>query len=249
MATGGAAPRSPADVPTVAHLIRAEPLDARVVLVGAVAHHLGRVLRARPGDTVTLSDGRGRWRAYTVTDPDPSALLLAADGPPVDEPRPATRIAVAFGLTKGAKPDLVVQKLTELGVDRILPLICERSVVRLTPPRAGAALGRWETIARAACEQARRAWLPTVEAIRPLAAYAGAPNLIVATRGGGSATQALAGRDEVIVVVGPEGGLSPEEVEFLQPTGTLGLAAPVLRAETAAIAAAAALVHARLAPA
>jgi 16S rRNA (uracil1498-N3)-methyltransferase len=149
---------------------------------------------------------------------------------------------VAFALTKGEKPELVVQKLTELGVDRIIPVRSERSVIRLDASRAEAAGERWRRIAREAARQCRRARLPAVEELRPLAALAGHPAVVVAERGGGPAA-ALGSPPggEVLLVVGPEGGLTGAELEPLAPWARLGLGPHVLRAETAALAAAAVL--------
>jgi 16S rRNA (uracil1498-N3)-methyltransferase len=149
---------------------------------------------------------------------------------------------VAFALTKGDKPELVVQKLTELGVDRILPVVAERSVARPDAARAAAALERWRRIAREAARQCRRATLPVVEPLAPLADLAGHPGLVVAERGGSAADGLGAPVDgEILVIVGPEGGLTDGEVDALAPWARLDLGPHILRAETAALAAAALL--------
>ena len=242
----------PADVPAAAHLFvpSAAALADALDVAGEDGHHLARVLRLRVGETVTVADGEGGWRPYRVGGVDgagggraaTAVVRLEATAAPDREPEPALRLAVAFALTKGEKPELVVQKLTELGVDRILPVVAERSVSRPQADRARAAVERWRRIAREAARQCRRATLPVVEPIAPLAALAGHPGLVVAERGG-SRAPALGDPPggEILVVVGPEGGLAEHEVESLAPWARLDLGPHVLRAETAAIAAAAVL--------
>jgi len=244
----------PADVPASAHVFvaSAAELADTVEVGGEDGHHLARVLRLRTGETVTVADGTGRWRPYqigSVTAPGggAAAVRLDATGRPEEEPANSPRLAVAFALTKGDKPELVVQKLTELGVDRILPVLAERSVSRPDPGRAATALERWRRIAREAARQCRRATLPAVEELGALAALGGHPGLVVAERGGqpvGSLGRPPG--DEILVVVGPEGGLAGPEVEALKPWARLDLGPHILRAETAALAAAAVLVARRL---
>ena len=207
-------------------------------LDGDDAHHLCRVLRLRAGEAVTAADGSGCWRPYVVA----AGAQLEATGPEQKEPELHPRLAVAFALTKGDKPELAVQKLTELGVDRILPVLADRSIARPEPDRAAAQVERWRRVAREAGRQCRRAGLPEVAGLAPLASLAGHPRLGVAERGGAPQAAVAAGAgDEVLIVVGPEGGLTDSEVELLAPAFRLGLGPHVLRAETAAVAAAAVL--------
>ena len=230
----------PADVPASAHLFvaSAAELTGRLVVGGEDGHHLARVLRLRPGEGVTVADGAGTWRPYRVADAG-REVTLEASGDVDREPPLTPRLAVAFALTKGEKPDLTVQKLTELGVDRIVPVVAERSVARPDAGRAGTAVERWRRIAREAARQCRRATLPGVDELGPLAGLAGHPGLVVAERGGRPAAELPppAG-GELLIVVGPEGGLGAGEMEALAPFARLDLGPTVLRAETAAIAAA-----------
>lgn len=128
------------------------------------------------------------------------------------------------------------------GGDRIVPVMADRSIARPDPARAKTALERWDRIAREAARQCRRATLPVIEPLGPLAALAGHPGLVVAERGGAPAeTLASPPGGEILVVVGPEGGLTPAETEGLSPWRRLGLGPHILRAETAAVAAATAV--------
>jgi 16S rRNA (uracil1498-N3)-methyltransferase len=187
--------------------------------------HLERVLRLRPGEDLTVSDGAGRWR-------------LCRFGPslePVDEIRADERalpeVTVALALTKGERVDWAVQKLTELGVDTIIPVAAARSVVRWDGDRAGHHLERLRRIARQAAMQSRRTWLPVVEEVRSFAEVAARPGAVLAEVGGDPPSL-----DHPLVLVGPEGGWGDEELAASLPT--VGLGPHVLRSETAAVAAA-----------
>jgi 16S rRNA (uracil1498-N3)-methyltransferase len=246
----------PADVPASAHLFvdPPAPLADTLDIAGEDGHHLARVLRLRVGEAVTMADGSGGWRPYRVGGiggagaAGPVVRLDATAGPD-REPAPAWRLAVAFALTKGDKPELVVQKLTELGADRILPVVAERSVARPDRDRARTARERWCRIAREAARQCRRATLPVVEELGPLLGLAGHPGLVVAERGGAPADALGAPPGgEILAVVGPEGGLTGAEVEGLAPWARVGLGPHILRAETAALAAATVLGAGRRAP-
>ncbi|MGH9289535.1 MAG: RsmE family RNA methyltransferase [Acidimicrobiales bacterium] len=211
-----------------AHVFVAD-LDAPVLDSGD-HHHLVRVLRLAPGSHVTAGDGTGRWRPCLLTD-GPS---LALAGPPVGEPRPEPPITVAFALVKGERPELAVQKLTELGVDRIVPFVAERSVVRWEPARADRHVERWRAIARQAAMQCRRTWLPEVGPVGTFDSVAALPGAVLADAAGAPPTL-----DRPVVLIGPEGGWTPGERMCGLPTVCLG--AHVLRAETAAITAGAVL--------
>ena len=190
-------------------------------------HHL-RVLRIKTGAAVVACDGHGAWRLCRRT-----ATAIEADGPPTAVERPAPEIAIAFALTKGDKPEFVVQKLTELGVDRISPFFAERSVVRWDDERARRNLDRLRRVAREASMQSRRITLPVITDVTSVASI-GAQGFVRADRGGSPLSLACPS-----VAIGPEGGWSEDECRAWP--GTVALAATVLRAETAAIAAAAVL--------
>ena len=190
-------------------------------------HHL-RVLRIQTGAAVVACDGQGAWRLCRRT-----ATGIEPDGLTTSSVRPVPDIAIAFALTKGDKPELVVRKLTELGVDRIVPFFAERSVVRWDEARAQRHLDRLRRVAREAAMQSRRLTLPVLTDVASVASI-GAQGFVRADRGGEPLRLA-----NPSVAVGPEGGWSDDERSSWP--GSVELTPTVLRAETAAIAAAAIL--------
>jgi 16S rRNA (uracil1498-N3)-methyltransferase len=196
-------------------------------------HHLSHALRLRPGEEVTVSDGTGRWRRcrYTMGRPGAggSTVALEPEGPVIYEEPPLPAVGVGFVVTKGSRPEWVVQKLTEVGVDRIVPLSSSRSVVRWDSARAERNIDRLRRVAREAAMQSRRNRLPEVTDLLPFAdvAVAGA-----ALAEAGGAAPSL---ERPFVLVGPEGGWDRTELARRLPL--VGLGPNVLRAETAAVAA------------
>jgi 16S rRNA (uracil1498-N3)-methyltransferase len=224
-------------------------LDDTIEVTGDDGHHLARVLRLRAGEAVTAADGRGGWRPYAVAVTGRAEVRLTAAGPPMQEPALVPRLVVAFALTKGTKPELVVQKVTELGADGIVPVRAQRSVARWAGPRAEAAAPRLRRVAREAAMQSRRSRLPEIAAPVDLGVLAGRAGLVVADREGLPAAEVPEPPDgEWVLVVGPEGGFDPAEHAALGATATVGVGPFVLRAETAAVAGMAALAGRRRAP-
>jgi 16S rRNA (uracil1498-N3)-methyltransferase len=233
---GGPPGSPPAELRAAAAHVFSPELDAPE-LAGEDAHHLVRVLRLRDGDPVTVSDGAGSWRSCALSlaiGTDPS---LRPDGPVQRTPDPQPAITVAVALPKGDRGDWAVQKLTELGVDRIVLVAATRSVVRWEGERAERGRARLGRVARQAAMQSRRTRL--VELAGPLSAaqvVAGDEGRVCAADPGGGG----ASLSHPVVLVGPEGGWAPGEIPESVPT--LGLGPTVLRTETACLAAAAALV-------
>ncbi|HEV8297727.1 MAG TPA: RsmE family RNA methyltransferase [Acidimicrobiales bacterium] len=214
-ATGG----PPSDVP----LVFVDDLDAPA-LDTADRHHLGRVLRVADGAPITIADGAGEWRAARFDD------VVVPLGERFVEPFLPPPITIAFALVKGDRPELVVQKLTELGADAIVPFIAARSVVRWDYARAARNVDRLQRVAREAAMQCKRARLPIVEPLRAFADVVARDGAVLAERNGAPPSLAAP-----TVLIGPEGGWTAEE--HAAARGTVGLATHVLRAETAAIAA------------
>ena len=217
------------------------------------AHHLGRVLRLRAGEEVIVSDGAGHWARTRWTGDGRRAgradSLAAVDdgtGPGGDgsvqfEAAPSPALTVAFAPTKGERPEWVVQKLTELGIDRVVPLVSERSVVRWSGARGKGAVERLRRVAREAAAQCRRVWLPEITEVMRFDALGSlaAPGDVVLAQLSGDRLRA----SHLVVAVGPEGGWSAGELASGLPTVGFGLS--VLRAETAAVTAAALMVSLR----
>ncbi len=205
----------------------------RPTLDPADHHHLSRVVRVRDGADIVVSDGRGNWRrARFGLDPEPT-------GPIETDPTPAWPVTVAFAPVKGG-PESTVQKLTELGVDRIVPIITERSVVRWDERRAEKLAERLDRIARESSMQSRRVRLPIVDAPVALHTFLGsvppheAAGLAMADPDGAALSS-----EHRFVLIGPEGGWSDGE---RSGAALVSLPGGVLRAETAAVVAATILV-------
>jgi 16S rRNA (uracil1498-N3)-methyltransferase len=221
-------------------------LDARpaprAVVRGHEAAHLAVVLRAQPGAAVSLADGRGRVYAGRVARAARDEVIVQVDaGRDVPPPRP--RLTVVHGLPKRRKLDEVVQRLTELGVDRLVPVTTERSEVRLDGERAARAVARWRAVALAAAKQSRRARLLEVAEVgRWAAAFQPGTRGAVLWEEAAISLRAVLDpdADELVLGVGPEGGLTAAEVAAAGlPAASLG--PTVLRTETAALVAATAV--------
>jgi 16S rRNA (uracil1498-N3)-methyltransferase len=214
----------------------------RVTFDAGESHHLTRVLRLRVGDTVLATDGRGRdftVRLESVGETATGAVLAETAGV---APSPLA-ITLIQGVPKGDKMEAIVRAATELGVACVQPALCARTIVRLEPARWRDRARRWQRVAREAAKQCRRAVIPEVEPPRPLGEWlaGGAPADLAlclwegeATPLGRLLTTATSPRTAV-VVVGPEGGLAPEEVDGARAHGfTLTSLGPrILRTETA----------------
>ena len=186
-------------------------------------HHLEKVRRLRAGDLVSVTDGAGAWRWCEFQAP---LLIPCADIQRAVKPEPL--LTVGFALVKGSKPELVVQKLTELGIDIICPFVAERSVVRWDDSKIERQTERLSKVSREASMQSRRVWLPDVKPVAMFADIVRAGGVVRADRGG----EALSA-EHTTVLVGPEGGWSDDEQDS---SPIVGIGQTVLRAETAAIA-------------
>lgn len=211
-----------------------EQLDGNVLEVGADdEHHLRRVLRLRDGETVCVSDGVGRWCLAAVGD---GGAGRASAGTFVLEPTSEVffdevthaPLTIASAIPKGDRLDWMVQKATELGVDRLQLLHSERSVVRWKDSRVAHQLARLSRISDEAARQSRRVW--RVEIIPPLDAIDVLPSAVIAEPGGRAIDHA-----DSVIAVGPEGGWSREELS--RSSGHVNLGPNILRTETATVAA------------
>jgi 16S rRNA (uracil1498-N3)-methyltransferase len=195
-------------------------------------HHLSRALRVRDGEEMVVSDGRGRWRAARF------GSAIEIEGEILEDPLPVPAITVVFAPVKGDRPEWLVQKLTEIGVDRLVPMICDRSVVRWHGDRSDRALERLRRVAREAAMQSRRPRLPVIEAPVSFLEAVGWPGVAIASSGGMRPSL-----ETPTVLIGPEGGWTDDELAAAHSTVSLGV--QVLRAETAAVTAGTLLVALR----
>jgi 16S rRNA (uracil1498-N3)-methyltransferase len=217
-------------------------LDDAIEITGSDGHHLQRVRRLRVGEQVTAADGEGAWRLYEIDAVDPGCLQLHALGAAGRDPELVPGVALAVALTKAGALDAVVARCTELGVQRITPVRTRRCVVQWDSTQAERAVKRLRTVAREAAAQCRRARLPEIAAVGELHDFAGRPDIVVADRAGAPVGELSApGSSGWTVVVGPEGGLEPSELDALAGAERINLGPFVLRAETAPIAAVAVL--------
>ncbi|AUG29768.1 MULTISPECIES: 16S rRNA (uracil(1498)-N(3))-methyltransferase [Microbacterium] len=240
------------DVPSVdgADVSTADAGD-EVVITGAEAHHAAVVRRVRIGEEVTVGDGRGVWLTGVVTASAPKRVVVSVTSRS-QQAAASPRIVLAQALAKGDRDELAVQAATELGIDEVVPWQAARSISRWTGEKAVKGVGRWQSIVREAAKQAHRAWTPTVGAVlttRELAARADRARVLVLEPTARTALTAVALDDvaEVVLVVGPEGGVSAEEIAELTEAGAIAvrLGDTVLRTSTAGPAALA-IVNARL---
>lgn len=217
-----------------------------VALGGDEARHAVTVARVRVGERVSLGDGRGRVVAGPVTSAEGRRLELRVDAVR-DEPEPAPRLTLVQALAKGDRDELAVQAATELGVDRVVPWAASRSVSRWDGPKAEKGRARWASIVREAVKQSIRARVPSVDPVastRELPARLEGERMLLLVPGAATPLSAIRpdGRD-LALVVGPEGGMDPAEVERLREAGAepVRLGEAVLRTSTAGPAAIAVL--------
>lgn len=228
------------------------PVGAEIVITGAEAHHAAAVRRVRVGEEVTVGDGRGLWLEAVVTDVAPKRVVAAVTAR-TSHPAAAPRLVLVQALAKGDRDELAIQAATELGVDEIVPWQAARSVSRWDQAKAAKGVARWQTIVREAAKQAHRAWVPVVSApvsTAQLAARAASRMLVLEPTASVPLSGVAVAPDDardLVLVVGPEGGIAPEELVALADAGATAarLGTTVLRTSTAGPAALAVL-NARL---
>ena len=223
--------------------------DAEIALDGDRAHYLGKVLRARVGDSLAVFNGDGAEWSATVRSIGRNRVVLK-----IGEAREAgtespLKIHLVQGVSRGERMDFAVQKATELGVKRITPVLTEYGVVKLQADRANKRREHWRKIAAAACEQSGRTRLPLIDTPLPLKSWFGdkpesvGAELILVPGAATALVSTPPPQTKVCILIGPEGGFSDVELEDARIAGfaPVSLGPRVLRTESAAVAALAVL--------
>ncbi|WP_369259131.1 16S rRNA (uracil(1498)-N(3))-methyltransferase [Streptomyces sp. R35] len=216
----------------------------RYVLDGPEGRHAVSVKRLRAGEDVILTDGAGRWAECVVVDTEGKDRLIVHMDSFSEEPPESPRITVVQALPKGDRGELAVETMTETGVDAIVPWAASRCITQWRGERGLKALAKWRATAREAGKQSRRVRFPevadamTTKQVAALLAKADLAAVLHEDTELGTepfATAELPSSGEIVLVVGPEGGISPEEVEIFTAAGarTFHLGRTVLRTSTA----------------
>ncbi|GAA4264966.1 16S rRNA (uracil(1498)-N(3))-methyltransferase [Frondihabitans peucedani] len=218
-----------------------------VIVTGPEARHAVTVSRVRPGDALRVGNGRGLVASGEVREASGDRLVLAVTSV-TGHPAPARRLVLAQALAKGDRDELAVQAATELGVDEVVPWAAGRSISRWEGPKVAKGLARWSAIVREATKQSVRPWSPSVSDVAQttdLVRRAGSALVLILepTASRSLAEVDLGSESDVVVVVGPEGGVTPHEIEQLEAAGAVAvrLGDSVLRTSTAGPAALAVL--------
>lgn len=218
--------------------------DQELSVDGEQGHYLSRVLRVKPGSTVTLFDGSDKEYPSIVLEAKRQSVLLQTGQPVTRDTESRLSIRLIQGISRGERMDFVVQKATELGVRRISPVLTEFSVVKLKAERATRRILHWKKIAQRACEQCGRNTIPLID--EPVALHEllreteqADCRLMLQLSAEVSLQQAGTKVSSVDLLIGPEGGLSDAEAELAAATGytAVSLGPRVMRTETAALAA------------
>ncbi len=219
-------------------------------VVAGQAHHVIHVLRLQVGAALTLFDGRGGEYVALIKRLDKSGLTLSvAERREVNRESPLG-VVLAQGISSGERMDYTVQKCVELGITAIQPLTTQRSLVRLTSERADKRVGHWQSVAAAACEQCGRNVVPEILPVQPLMKWLGAAQssredarYLLSPHANTRLRELVRPQGTLTLLVGPEGGWNPDETSAAVGAGfiPLTLGPRVLRTETAAVAALAAL--------
>ena len=221
----------------------------RVVLDGAEGRHAVTVTRLAPGEVVVLVDGAGRRGTGAVTAVSSKDSLEVDVVSVEDEPEPSPRLVVVQALPKGDRGETAVETMTEVGVDEVVPWAATRCVTRWNADRADKALARWRSTAQAAAKQSRRARFPriapvaTTDQVRTRLAAAAASVVLHEEVAEPLSSLRPPSAGEIVVVVGPEGGITPQELAAFAAAGASAyrIGPTVLRTSTAGTAALAVL--------
>lgn len=217
----------------------------RLVVAGSAANHIARVLRLRSGDALTVFDGSGGEFGARVEEFRKEAVVVSVEEHRTLDRESPLSLTLAQGVSRGERMDWIIQKATELGASRIVPVFTKRSVVRLDDKQAERKLQHWRAIAVSACEQCGRNRLPDVATpvdffdVLPAGFSPASTRLLLSPTGDLRIDDLEDVGKGITVLIGPEGGLEDVEHEAAIAAGfkAVRMGPRVLRTETAAIAA------------
>ena len=218
--------------------------DKKITLDGDQAKYLGKVLRARVGDTFTIFNGSGfEWPATITKISKTNIIIVLGIGikPNTESP---LKIHLIQGISRSERMDFVIQKATELGVNSITPVLTDFSVVKLNSERASKRKDHWQKIANSACEQSGRTCQPSINIPESLEKHLSKPilfgtKIIFTPQAKKKLDQINAPKDDICMLIGPEGGFSEKEYNLAKDVGfhSASLGPRILRTETASISA------------
>lgn len=226
------------------------PVGARIAITGAEARHAVTVSRVQAGERISVGNGAGFVASGTVVSAEHAEFVVVVEEA-IEFAPPAPAVWLVQALAKGDRDEHAVQQATELGVDGVIPWAAQRSIVKWEGAKLRKGHDRWEAIVREASKQSLRAWLPEVAELAStvlLAALAKETRMLVLDPEADDSLSALEPDDrDIVLVVGPEGGIAPGELSRLEGAGAelVRLGDTVLRTSTAGPAALA-LINAKL---
>lgn len=227
------------------------PGGDEVILTGEDANHIGRSLRMRPGETLTLCDGQGYDYPAVIKSITNDAVYVSLGEKTKTKTEPSVSLKLYQALPKSDKMDFIVQKAVELGVDEIIPVLTSRCISRPDEKTIPKKTARWQKIAGEAAKQCGRGIIPTVQPCISFAAaireFAALPLPLFFYEKGGENLQSVLSKDysSIGIFIGAEGGFSPEEAAAAQKAGAViaGLGPRILRCETAPLVAITAVMY------
>lgn len=222
-------------------------------ITGVDARHISKVLRMQQGDKLQLVSDDGVTALAEIKELHADSVIVTCLEKLSESHEPSVKITLAQGLAKGEKMDFIIQKAVELGVHAIVPVAMEHSVVRLDGAKADKKVERWQKIAEAAAKQSKRDIIPQVQAVQSVAEMLknnDLANKIIAYEcedkmGLKNALHAAENLSELLLIIGPEGGISEHELKLAQDSGAkaVSLGKRILRAETAGLVAMSAIFY------
>ncbi len=219
--------------------------NEEMTITGTDAKHIGKVLRMQAGDKLQIVSDDGISALAEIKNISENAVSVRILEKLAKSHEPAVKITLAQGLAKGEKMDFIIQKAVELGVYSVVPVAMEHSVVRLDGAKADKKVERWQKIAEAAAKQSKRDIIPQVQkvqSVKEMLANNNCAQKIIAYECEDQtslkkALRAAQGLSELLLIIGPEGGISPSELELAREAGAVpvSLGRRILRAETAGL--------------